>query len=76
MTSGFSALAAALVLGPRKDWRQSENRPANVPFVILGTALLWFGWYDFFWSVAPRASLHPLAFTLTQLTAPTTAQIV
>jgi len=45
MTSGFSALAAALVLGPRINHTKEAHTPANVPFVVLGTALLWFGWY-------------------------------
>jgi len=44
MSAGFAALAGAIFLGQRKD---SVNQPANIPFVILGTGLLWFGWFGF-----------------------------
>ena len=44
MSAGFAALAGALFLGKRKE---VELSPANVPYVILGTGLLWFGWFGF-----------------------------
>ena len=44
--AGASALAAALVIGRRRE-NGGESRPCNVPFVILGAALLWFGWFGF-----------------------------
>lgn len=44
MSAGFAALAGALFLGKRKEVALS---PANVPYVILGTGLLWFGWFGF-----------------------------
>ncbi len=44
MSAGFAALAGAVFLGKRKTVFQS---PANVPYVILGTGLLWFGWFGF-----------------------------
>lgn len=44
MSAGFAALAGALYLGKRK--KQVESH-ANVPYVILGTGLLWFGWFGF-----------------------------
>lgn len=48
ITAGFSALAAALIIGRRKDAHNgSEFVPNNIPFVILGAALLWFGWFGF-----------------------------
>lgn len=48
MSAGFAALAGALFLGRRKVHRQTQNHiPANIPFVILGTGLLWFGWFGF-----------------------------
>lgn len=48
ISAGLSAVAAALVIGPRKATAGSNNqRPNNVPFVILGAALLWFGWFGF-----------------------------
>jgi Amt family ammonium transporter len=46
MSAGFAAIAAAKLLGPRKD-QKKHNAPANIPFVILGTGLLWFGWFGF-----------------------------
>ena len=47
MTAGFSALAAAMAFGPRKDYGKADTSPHNVPFICLGTALLWFGWFGF-----------------------------
>ncbi len=48
VTAGFSALAAALVIGRRNGVRPGDTPPANnVPFVLLGAALLWFGWFGF-----------------------------
>ncbi|MGA3298176.1 MAG: ammonium transporter [Candidatus Bathyarchaeia archaeon] len=47
-TAGVSALAAAIFIGRRKDVSpQKEIRPNNIPFVILGAAILWFGWFGF-----------------------------
>jgi Amt family ammonium transporter len=47
-TAGVSALAAAIFIGRRKDLSpKKENRPNNIPFVILGAAILWFGWFGF-----------------------------
>ena len=46
-SAGVTAVAAALVIGRRKDEEVRHSRPNNVPFVILGTALLWFGWFGF-----------------------------
>jgi len=47
ITSGFSALASILFLGKRTDFGETSDDPHNVPFVALGTALLWFGWFGF-----------------------------
>jgi|TARA_B110000902_G_scaffold35992_1_gene38112 Amt family ammonium transporter len=44
MSAGFAALAGAVFLGKRK---KNTEVPANVPYVILGTGLLWFGWFGF-----------------------------
>ncbi len=46
-SAGVSAVAAAIVIGRRSSVEGRENRPNNVPYVILGTALLWFGWFGF-----------------------------
>jgi len=47
ITSGASALALAIVLGPRIGFKQDAMRPHNLPFVLLGVGLLWFGWFGF-----------------------------
>ena len=48
ITAGLSALAAAIVIGRRKDIEKKETmKPSNIPYVILGAALLWFGWFGF-----------------------------
>ncbi len=48
MSAGWAALAGALILGRRKSHESNETMsPANVPFVILGTGMLWFGWFGF-----------------------------
>ncbi len=47
IAAGLSALAAALVIGERKGGANTEFKPNNIPFVILGAALLWFGWFGF-----------------------------
>jgi Amt family ammonium transporter len=47
VVSGSSALALALVLGPRIGFKVEAMRPHNLPFVILGVGLLWFGWFGF-----------------------------
>ncbi len=48
MSAGWAALAGALILGRRKAHISKETTsPANVPFVILGTGMLWFGWFGF-----------------------------
>mmetsp|Transcript_81126 Transcript_81126/g.250368 ORF Transcript_81126/g.250368 Transcript_81126/m.250368 type:complete len:444 (-) Transcript_81126:156-1487(-) len=46
VSSGTSGLVAAMILGPRAH-KSEEDRPHNVPFVLLGAALLWFGWSGF-----------------------------
>jgi Amt family ammonium transporter len=47
MASGFSAFAAALVVGPRKDYGRQALLPHNGIYVLLGAGLLWFGWFGF-----------------------------
>jgi Amt family ammonium transporter len=47
IVSGASALALALVLGPRIGFNKEAMRPHNLPFVLLGVGLLWFGWFGF-----------------------------
>ncbi|GAB3841978.1 ammonium transporter [Dactylosporangium cerinum] len=46
--AGAAGLAMAIVLGPRRGWQPYDGiRPHNRPFVLLGAALLWFGWFGF-----------------------------
>lgn len=45
--SGMAAMAGAMFLGRRHITKDESNKPANVPFVLLGAALLWLGWFGF-----------------------------
>jgi Amt family ammonium transporter len=45
--AGAAALALIMVLGKRKGWPKERMRPHNVPYVLLGAGLLWFGWFGF-----------------------------
>lgn len=47
ITAGFSALAFALVIGPRRGFGRYPVEPANIPYTILGAGLLWMGWFGF-----------------------------
>jgi ammonium transporter, Amt family len=67
MSAGWAALAGAMLLGRRKVHLNNETHsPANVPFVLLGTGMLWFGWFGFNAGSAVAASgLATLAFATT-----------
>lgn len=47
ISSGISGLVLAIVLGRRREYHIGNYRPHNIPFVVLGTGLLWFGWFGF-----------------------------
>ena len=48
ISAGFAALAGAIILGKRTNYSiDGSHEPANIPFVMLGTGMLWFGWFGF-----------------------------
>ena len=70
MSSGASALAAALYLGRRQGYGKQAFMPHNLPLTILGAALLWFGWFGFNAGSALAANgLAASAFVTTHLAA-------
>lgn len=70
ISSGFSALACAMVLGKRRGWRTDYMAPHNLPYVLLGTGLLWAGWFGFNGGSAKAASgVAVNALVVTHLTA-------
>ncbi|MBI1967269.1 MAG: ammonium transporter [Gemmatimonadetes bacterium] len=72
LSAGVSALIAAWMLGPRKDFRRAPLVPHNVPFVLLGAGLLWFGWFGFNAGSALAANgVAALAFVNTNTAAAT-----
>ena len=76
VNAGVAALVAALVLGSRHDHSRTALLPHNVPFVLLGAALLWFGWFGFNGGSALAADeIASLAFVNTML-APGAALVV
>lgn len=70
ISSGISALVAALVIGKRRHYGRAKYHPHNIPFVFLGAALLWFGWFGFNAGSAGAAnSLAAHAFMTTNTSA-------
>ncbi len=48
MSAGYAALAGAILLGQRSSFGDNKHQePANIPYVLLGTGMLWFGWFGF-----------------------------
>ena len=70
ISSGVSAVVAAWVIGPRKDHLNKPHTPHNVPYVLLGIGLLWFGWFGFNGgSALGSGSLATVAFVTTMISA-------
>ncbi|NJC68181.1 ammonium transporter [Planosporangium thailandense] len=68
VNAGAAALALTLVLGKRVGWPQERFKPHNVPMVLLGAGLLWFGWFGFNAGSALAANgLSAIAFMNTQV---------
>ena len=76
ISSGAAALAAAIIFGRRLGYGQADMNPHNMPFVVLGASLLWFGWFGFnagssLTSMAAATS----AFVVTHISAATAAVV-
>jgi Amt family ammonium transporter len=70
LISGISALAAALLIGKRKGYQQEAMYPHNLPMTVLGTGLLWFGWFGFnAGSALSAGALSTMAFVATHTSA-------
>jgi ammonium transporter, Amt family len=68
VNAGVAALAAAWVVGPRRDYPSAALLPHSIPFTLLGAGLLWFGWFGFNAGSALAANaIAALAFTSTML---------
>jgi Amt family ammonium transporter len=66
--AGIAALAFVFVLGKRKGWPKEAFVPHNVPFVVLGASILWFGWFGFNGgSALASGGLASLAFSNTHV---------
>jgi len=68
ISSGISALAAALLVGKRKGFGRDPMGPHNLPMTILGAAILWFGWFGFnAGSAIAAGKLSTSAFVVTHI---------
>ena len=68
INAGAAGLALALVLGKRNGWPKAQFKPHNLPLVLLGAGLLWFGWFGFnAGSALGAGTLTGLTFTNTML---------
>jgi len=76
VNAGAAALAAALVLGPRTDHGRQAMLPHNVPFVLLGAGLLWFGWMGFNGGSALAADEFAALGVVNTLVAPAATLVV
>ena len=68
INAGAAGLALAIILGKRVGWRKESMRPHSLPLVLLGSGLLWFGWFGFNAGSALAANgIAGLAFLNTQV---------
>lgn len=76
LTSGVSALAAALIIGKRKDYLKEPIIPHNLPMTVLGAGILWFGWFGFnAGSALSAGGLSTTAFVTTHTAAATATTV-
>jgi Amt family ammonium transporter len=77
IAAGVSALSLAVLLGPRKGFKEKEPmEPGNIPMVALGAGILWFGWFGFnAGSALTSGGLATSAFVATNLSAATAALV-
>jgi len=74
VTSGVSAMVAAIVIGRRRGYPQTPMSPHNLPYTLLGTGLLWFGWFGFnAGSAGAAGTLSTSAFIATNTAAASAA---
>lgn len=75
ISSGVSGLVACIVLGKRRGYGMMSYKPHNIPFVVLGAALLWFGWFGFNAGSALNASALAVHAFMTTNTAAAAAML-
>ncbi|MFT8351175.1 ammonium transporter [Clostridium saccharoperbutylacetonicum] len=75
ISSGVSGLVACIMLGKRRGYGMMSYKPHNIPFVVLGAALLWFGWFGFNAGSALAANELAVHAFMTTNTAAATAML-
>jgi len=74
IAAGVSALSLAILLGPRRGFKQEPMEPGNIPMVALGAGILWFGWFGFnAGSALTSGGLASSAFVATNISAASAA---
>jgi Amt family ammonium transporter len=76
ITAGLASVVAALVVGQRIDYHRTAVLPHNVTYVLLGAALLWFGWFGFNAGSALGANATAVVAFVNTFLAPATALVV
>jgi Amt family ammonium transporter len=76
ITAGLASVVAALVVGQRIDYQRTAVLPHNVTYVLLGAALLWFGWFGFNAGSALSANATAVVAFVNTFVAPATALVV